>query len=74
MAATRAEHLAWCKERAFAYLDQGDVANAWASFVSDLRKHPQTAGHAGVELGFLQMLAGGLRTPTEMRDFIEGCW
>jgi len=39
---TRAEHLAWCKERALAYVEQGDLNNAFASLISDLRKHPET--------------------------------
>ena len=73
MADTRAEHLAWCKDRALAYLDQGDVQNAFASFTSDLRKHPETEGHVGIELGMMEMLIGSLRTPTQMRDFINGC-
>ena len=73
MADTRAEHLAWCKERALAYVDQGDVQNAFASFVSDLRKHPETENHAGIELGMMEMLIGSLRTPSQMRDFITGC-
>lgn len=39
---TREEHLAWCKQRALAYVDQGDLQNALASMGSDMRKHPQT--------------------------------
>ena len=33
---TRVEHLAWCKERALAALDGGDVAGAVASMLFDL--------------------------------------
>lgn len=40
----RAEHLAWCKQRALEYLDAGDLQNAVASMGSDLNKHPETGG------------------------------
>ena len=39
---TRDEHLAWCKQRALAYVDRGDLKNALASMGSDMCKHPQT--------------------------------
>lgn len=39
---TRAEHVRWCKERARAYLAEGDLQNAVASMTSDLSKHPET--------------------------------
>jgi len=70
---TRADHLAWCKERALAYVDQGDVQNAFASLISDLRKHPETEDHAAAELGMMLMMTGHLGTVTDMRDFINGC-
>jgi len=41
---TRDEHLEWCKKRARAYLDQGDLENAIASMGSDLMKHEELAG------------------------------
>lgn len=69
----RAEHLAWCKQRALVYVDQGDVSNAFVSLASDLRKHPETADHAAIELGTTLLYAGYLSTPHDMRDFIEGC-
>lgn len=72
MAKTRAEHLAWCKERALAYVDSGDLTNAYNSMVSDLGHHPETNGHAAVELGMMLLLTGNLSTAPEMRDFIEG--
>jgi hypothetical protein len=69
---TRDEHLAWCKQRALEYVDAGDLAGAFASMTSDLQKHEGTAGHGGTELGFLQMMSGGLSTKDEMRRWIEG--
>ena len=70
---TRAEHLAWCKKRALAYLDAGEpVQDALASMFSDLRKHDETADHAAIQLGGMLMLSGHLSTPAEVRRFIEG--
>lgn len=42
---TKAEHLDWCKQRAFQYLDLNDPTNAIASFMSDLAKHNETINH-----------------------------
>jgi len=68
----RAEHLAWSKQRALEYVNQGDLVNASASMASDLRKHPDLEDHAGIELMIMQQFVGLLNTPTEMRRFIEG--
>ena len=76
MDTTRSEHMQWVKERALAELDAGGdraVVNAFNSLVSDLRKHPETADHAAIELGIGEMLLGNLGTPASMRDWIEGC-
>ncbi|WP_201980401.1 hypothetical protein [Hymenobacter rubidus] len=69
---TRSEHLQWAKGRALEYLDAGNLTDAWASFVSDLGKHPETAGNITIELGMLEMMMGRLRTPDELRHHIEG--
>lgn len=70
---TRAEHLAWCKQRALEILDQiGDTTEAFASMGSDLNKHPETENHSAINLGFMLMIGGHLSTVTEMRKFIEG--
>lgn len=69
---TRAEHLQWCKDRAMEYVRTGDLQNALASMGSDLNKHPETANHAGIQIGLMQMMAGLLNTPTEMEKFIKG--
>jgi hypothetical protein len=71
---TRAEHLAWCKERALEYADRGDTANAVASLTQDLGIHPDTAQSVSVvtELMFPLMLIGQFDRPGELRKFIEG--
>ena len=69
---TRDEHLAQCKQRAFAYCDRGDAVNALTSMFSDLEQHPGTANHAGITIGLQMMLIGALRNPEEARRFIEG--
>lgn len=68
----RQSHLEWCKKRAYEYLDQGDVQNAYASMASDLNKHPDTQGHAAISLGMMLMMSGNLSTEREMRKFIDG--
>ena len=69
---TRADHLAWCKQRALQYVDAGDLDQAIASMGSDLNKHDETRGHIGMELAMMQMMSGLLSTPDQMRRFIEG--
>ncbi len=69
---TRAEHLAWCKERALEYVTAGDVDQAFASMASDLGKHPETENHMGIQLMTLMFFGGHLRTPDQMRTVIEG--
>lgn len=71
MSMTRAEHLAWCKQRALPYCDT-DVSQAFTSMASDLGKHPETAGHLGIELGMMQLMGGHLSTPEKMRSYIKG--
>lgn len=68
---TRSEHLAWCKQRALEYLDKGDCANAVASIMSDMNKHPETK----IDNPFLNMLgmqaaASGDRLAT--KRYIDG--
>jgi hypothetical protein len=69
---TRQEHLEWCKKRAHEYLDQGDVQNAYASMASDLNNHPETEGHAAIQLGMMMLMSGQLSSVQEMRNFIDG--
>lgn len=71
---TRAEHLQWCKDRALAYIDAGDVQNAFMSFASDVTKHPGTVGIRDTIsfLGMPLLMAGLLNTPEKMREHILG--
>ena len=70
---TREEHMQWCKERALEYLkNHGDASGAMVSMMSNLRKHPETENHIGIQLGMMEMMAGRLSTPDEVRRFIGG--
>ena len=66
------DHLAWCKQRALEYVDRGDLAAAFASFASDMKKHPGTENHPALGLGVMLMFGGHLRTADQMREHIEG--
>ena len=68
----RQQHLEWCKKRAHEYLARGDVQNAVASMLSDLRKHPETeVSGTGVlaQLGLITAMSGDVG---EARRFIDG--
>jgi len=68
----REEHLNWCKKRALAYVEAGDIQQAFTSMASDLNKHPDTHNHSAIKLG-MSLLAGGyLSTSLQMKEFIEG--
>lgn len=69
---SREEHMAWCKQRALECVDMGDLDQAFASMMSDIRKHPETADHPGVMLGMMLRVGGGLASAAQMRDFING--
>jgi hypothetical protein len=71
---SRAEHLAWCKQRALEYVDRGDLTGALASMTSDLRKHAETQSSVTLcgELGVALAMSGHLNTPEKMRKWIEG--
>lgn len=70
----RAQHLAWCKQRALQYVDAGEFDNAFASMTSDLESHPATRGqYATVNmLGMAQLISGRLNNARAMRDWING--
>lgn len=76
---TRAEHLAWAKERALAYLEAGDISEAVASMFSDMQKHKGSdepgedalADHPALALkSAAHMAMAG--TAREVKEWIEG--
>jgi len=69
---TRNEHLQWCKDRAMEYVSIEDTKQAFASFSSDMSKHPETAQHSALQLGAMLFFGGHLNTVAEMRKWIEG--
>ena len=69
---TRSEHLEWSKQRALEHVDMGDASQAFTSMVSDLGKHPETAGHTAILLGTMLLMSDKLSSPREMRRFILG--
>lgn len=56
------------------YVEAGDLQGAFASFTSDLGKHPETqpAVAIQVQLGMPQLMMGQLDTRQQMREWIEG--
>jgi hypothetical protein len=74
---TRAEHLAWAKERALEYAPAdgpGDAGLAMSSLIQDLSAHPETASSADLVTGLMMPLTliGEFTRPGELRKFIEG--
>lgn len=68
---TRDEHMAWCKERALAYLP-GDATGALASMLIDLSKHDETKKHAGIVMTVMLQMSGHLSSAHDVRKHIEG--
>lgn len=71
---TRAEHLAWCKQRALEYIDRGEINEGLTSMLSDMRKHPETESKSGVldQLTLGLMMIGALSSREAARRHIEG--
>lgn len=69
---TRQEHLELCKKRALEYCERGDTMNALTSMFSDLEKHPETAGHSGIQIGLGLMMIGSLSDRQSAERFIKG--
>lgn len=65
---TREEHLASCKRRALEYLDRGELTNAVASMVSDMRDI-ETVSPALMVVG---AMAANNRDVAAVRRWIEG--
>ena len=68
----RSEHLQWCKDRANEYVENNDMQQAFASFQSDMSKHPETENHSALELGTILLFSLQLSTAHEMRSWING--
>lgn len=68
---TRGEHIAWCKSRALAYVDAGDLSNAVGSMASDMTKHEET--QAAIEmLGLIGLSAALAGDRDGVRQWIVG--
>lgn len=72
MTMNRSEHLQWCKNRANKYLENNETQKAFASFQSDMSKHPDTADHMALEMGAMLLLSGNLSSVYQMREWING--
>jgi hypothetical protein len=70
MAMTRAEHLAWCKQRALEYVDRGEISNAVNSMISDLGKHEEL--EKSVQVAVMLLLTIDLNNPESVRKYITG--
>ena len=68
---TRAEHMAWCKARALEYVDEGHLAAAVSSMLSDLNKHPDTKD-GSTAMALLGLFAVLSKSSVDVRKFIEG--
>lgn len=69
---SRSEHLKWCKQRANECINRNDMAGAFASFCSDMGKHPETSGHKALEMGTMLLVGGHLSTPHQMKEWVDG--
>lgn len=69
---TRAEHLAWCKQRALAYIDKGQIQEGLTSMMSDMAKHEETKSPMLDQLTVQLMMIGSLRTAEAARKHING--
>lgn len=71
---TRQDHLDWCKKRAIAYVEAGDLNGAFMSFSSDVTKHPETENIRDTiaNIGMPLLMGGFLDTADQMRSHIEG--
>jgi hypothetical protein len=72
MEITRSQHIAWCKERALAELEAGNLDDAFLSMMSDLSKHSDAISPEIALLSTTLFTQGHLKTPEQMRHWIEG--
>jgi hypothetical protein len=72
MTMSRAEHLAWCKQRALEYVDAGNLDGARQSMLIDLQKWEEPL-YPGDMLAVLLMDAALFcKTSDQMRYWING--
>lgn len=73
---TRAEHLAWCKQRAHREVKPGmsGASQVIASLISDLSKHVETVSQVSIiqSLSINLLINNFLNTESEQKDFIDG--
>ncbi|HWT30764.1 MAG TPA: hypothetical protein VN240_07025 [Propylenella sp.] len=71
---TRDEYLSWAKQRAFEYVDRGDLVGALSSMCSDLQKYPGSdlRHHLGLLLGVELFMFSRDPEPAEVRRWIDG--
>jgi len=67
----RKEWLQFCKNRANEYLDRDNLSEAWASFYSDMQKHPELIKHPKLTYGIFRFVTADF-TVESMRKFING--
>jgi len=48
------------------------MKNAFASMMSDIRKHKETSNHPAINVGMLMLMSGKLSNAEDMRKFING--
>lgn len=74
MGKSRAEHLAWAKERAVEIAQTGDLVGALSSISSDITKHPETniaQMRSLMQFAWELRIAGQLGTPAAVIKWIE---
>ena len=52
--------------------EQNDLHRAFASFQSDMTKHPETSNHMALEMGTMLLISGNLSTQHDMAQWING--
>jgi hypothetical protein len=72
MYVSRKEYMEWAKKRANEYIAKGELRNALNCFYSDMSKHQKTKDYPYLKIGTQIILGGGLRSPEEVKEFING--
>lgn len=68
---TRAEHIAWCKQRAIQEMEHShDPKQGVISMMSDIGKHPETSSDTLRSLCMMTLM--GPCTAQSVRTFIDG--